>query len=59
MVVNRVFAAALALATAASLTGGPAAEPTRQALDELDALIGDTQSSAFQLLAPLGEPRRR
>jgi hypothetical protein len=45
--VNRLFRAGLAIASASSLVGGPAGERLEEAVDELDTIINDVRSVVF------------
>lgn len=52
MAVDRLFSAGLILQSAACLADGPAAEQIQQAIDELDAVIRDARTAAFERLRP-------
>lgn len=52
VMVNRISAAGLSLASAASVLDRPAAARVQQAADELDTLIRDVRTIAFGLLPP-------
>lgn len=56
IVVNRIFAAGLTLAGAASISDGPAAVGVQQAVEELDALVRDVRTVTFGLLTPSDRP---
>jgi hypothetical protein len=52
LLVHRLFGAGLAVQSASALADGPVAARLRQALDELDSIIRDIRTAAFEPLAP-------
>jgi GGDEF domain-containing protein len=56
-VVHRLFGVGLTVQSAADLAHGPAAERMRQAVGELDAIIRDVRTAAFERRHPEHPPR--
>jgi len=58
LVVHRLFGIGLEIQSAAGVADGPAAGRLQQVVDELDELIGDARSMAFERLSGPGVTTR-
>ena len=56
LVVHRLFGIGLEIQSAAGVADGPAADRLQRVVDELDELIGDARSMAFERLQGPGRP---